>query len=58
VQVAALPSLMHVICQRGFEHHAAMNRSHTGAAVAEALGRYLGWATYHHNRPSDLPALP
>ena len=28
---------MHVICQNGFEHHAAMNRSHCAAAVAEAL---------------------
>src|SRR5580658_3978365 len=43
VKVAGLPALMHVICQNGFEHHAAMNRSHTAAAVAEALGRYLGW---------------
>src|SRR6202050_2725888 len=50
VRVAGLPALMHVICQNGFEHHAAMNRSHTAAAVAEALGRYLGWTTYHHNR--------
>jgi L-fucose isomerase-like protein len=58
VKVAGLPALMHVICQNGFEHHAAMNRSHTAAAVAEALGRYLGWQTYHHNRPVGLPPLP
>jgi L-fucose isomerase-like protein len=58
VRVPGLPALMHLICQNGFEHHAAMNRSHTAAAVAEALSRYLGWATYHHNRPSNLPALP
>jgi L-fucose isomerase-like protein len=58
VKVAGLPALMHIICQNGFEHHAAMNRSHTAAAVAEALGRYLGWSTYHHNRPSALPPLP
>ena len=58
VKVAGLPALMHVICQNGFEHHAAMNRSHTAAAVAEALGRYLGWQTYHHNRPAGLPPLP
>ena len=36
---------MHMICQNGFEHHAAMNRSHCAAAVAEGLGRYLGWQT-------------
>ena len=58
VKVAGLPALMHVICQNGFEHHAAMNRSHTAAAVADALGRYLGWSTYHHNRPAALPPLP
>jgi L-fucose isomerase-like protein len=58
VKVAALPALMHVICQNGFEHHAAMNRSHTAAAVAEAFGRYLGWNVYHHQRPADLPPLP
>jgi L-fucose isomerase-like protein len=58
VKVHALPALMHVICENGFEHHAAMNRSHTAAAVAEALGRYLEWPTYHHNRPAGLPPLP
>ena len=34
VKVAGLPALMHVICQNGFEHHAAMNRSHTAAAAS------------------------
>ncbi|MGB7267589.1 MAG: L-fucose/L-arabinose isomerase family protein [Terracidiphilus sp.] len=58
VKVRGLPALMHLICQKGFEHHAAMNRSHCAAAVAEALGRYLGWSTYHHNRPAGLPPLP
>jgi len=58
VRVKGLPALMHRICQQGFEHHAAINRSHTAGAVAEALGRYLGWTTYHHNRPPELPPLP
>ncbi|HEV2325256.1 MAG TPA: L-fucose/L-arabinose isomerase family protein [Terracidiphilus sp.] len=58
VKVAGLPALMHTICQNGFEHHAAMNGSHCAAAAAEALSRYLGWETYHHNRPADLPPLP
>lgn len=57
VRVPGLQSLMHVICQNGFEHHAAMNRSHTAAAVSEALGRYLGWQVYHHQRPQGLPPL-
>lgn len=58
VRVSDLPRLMHVICQHGFEHHAAMSRSHTGSAVTEALSRYLGWKTYHHNRPGDLAPIP
>lgn len=58
VRVPALPSLMHVVCQNGFEHHAAMNRSHTAAVVSESLGRYMGWQVYHHKRPGELPALP
>ena len=57
VRVRRLPGLMHVICQNGFEHHAAMNRSHTAGAVAEALGRYMGWETHHHERPAGLPPL-
>lgn len=58
VDVPALPALMHVICQNGFEHHAAMSRSHCAAAVAEALSRYKGWRTYHHQRAAELPAIP
>jgi L-fucose isomerase-like protein len=58
VDVPKLPSLMHVICEQGFEHHAAMSRSHCGDAVAEALSRYKGWRTYHHQRPSELTTLP
>lgn len=57
VHVPGLPNLMHVVCQNGFEHHAAMNRSHSAAAVAEGLGRYLGWEIYHHRRPADLAPL-
>jgi L-fucose isomerase-like protein len=58
VRVDGLPRLMHAICQNGFEHHAAMTRGHCAAAVAEGLTRYLGWETYHHNRPAGLPPLP
>jgi L-fucose isomerase-like protein len=57
VDVPSLPRLMHVICQNGFEHHAAMSRSHSAAAVVEALSRYKGWRTYHHNRPAELPPM-
>jgi L-fucose isomerase-like protein len=57
VRVPGLPNLMHIVCQEGFEHHAAMNRSHCAAAVSEALGRYLGWDVYHHHRSGELPPL-
>ncbi|MFP5231611.1 MAG: L-fucose/L-arabinose isomerase family protein [Acidobacteriota bacterium] len=57
VKVPDLPRLMHVVCLNGFEHHAAMNRSHCAASVAEALSRYLGWETYHHHRPAELPPI-
>lgn len=40
VKVRGLSALMHVICQNGFEHHAAMTRGHAAAAVAEALSRH------------------
>jgi L-fucose isomerase-like protein len=56
-RVPELQTLMHIICQNGFEHHAAMNRSHTAAPIAEALGRYLGWEVYHHARPAGLPPI-
>jgi len=49
VKVDRLPHLMRHICRNGFEHHAAMNRSHCAAAVAEALDNYLDWDVYHHN---------
>lgn len=58
VNVPDLPKLMHLICQNGFEHHAAMSRSHCADAVAEALSRYKGWRTHHHNRSPELPGIP
>jgi len=58
VRIPQLQHLMHVICQNGFEHHVAMSRSNSSQAVAEALGRYMGWDVYHHNRPAGLPSLP
>jgi L-fucose isomerase-like protein len=48
VQVPKFQQLLQYICQNGFEHHVAINLSHTAAAVAEALGHYLGWEVYHH----------
>lgn len=49
VEVPELQSLMRYICKNGFEHHAAMNRSHSGAILAEAFETYFGWDVYWHN---------
>ncbi|NLX08471.1 MAG: fucose isomerase [Chloroflexi bacterium] len=48
VEVPELQKLMHYICKNGFEHHAAMNASHSAAVLAEAFETYFGWDVYHH----------
>jgi L-fucose isomerase-like protein len=48
VEVPDLQGLMRVICRRGFEHHAAMNGSHTAGAMVEAFEQYLDWDVYRH----------
>jgi L-fucose isomerase-like protein len=49
VQVPRLPELMQYICRNGFEHHTAMTGAHCAAAVAEALGVYMGWDVLRHS---------
>jgi L-fucose isomerase-like protein len=51
VQVPRLQTLMRHICKQGFEHHAAINRSHSAAVLHEAFSTYLGWDVYYHNEP-------
>jgi len=49
--VAKLPRLQELlayICNSGFEHHVAVNPSHTQEILAEACGKYLGWSMYIH----------
>ena len=48
VEVPDLQALMRYICKNGFEHHAAMNASHSAAILAEAFETYFGWDVYHH----------
>jgi L-fucose isomerase-like protein len=48
VEVPELQKLMRFICKNGFEHHAAMNASHSAAILAEAFETYFGWEVYHH----------
>jgi L-fucose isomerase-like protein len=48
LRVPGLQSLLKYVCKNGFEHHVAVNRSHYGAAIAEALANYKSWDVYHH----------
>jgi len=48
VAVPGLLKLMRYICKNGFEHHAAMNASHSAGVIAEAFENYLGWEIYRH----------
>jgi L-fucose isomerase-like protein len=47
-QIPKLQELLHYVCDQGFEHHVAVNASHTGEVLAEACGKYLGWAMHVH----------
>ncbi|NLK98048.1 MAG: fucose isomerase [Epulopiscium sp.] len=47
-EVEDLQGLMNYICMNGFEHHVAMNRTHTAKILEEAFGKYLGWSVYRH----------
>lgn len=49
IEVPGLQKLLQYICKNGFEHHAAMNPSHSAEILAEAFKTYLGWEVYHHN---------
>ncbi len=47
-KINRLQELMDFICQNGFEHHVAMNRSLSAKVLNEVLGKYLGWEIYWH----------
>jgi L-fucose isomerase-like protein len=48
VHVTELQRLLRHICENGYEHHVAINLSQSASAVAEAMGKYLGWDVYFH----------
>jgi len=48
VKIPGLQKLLQYVCKNGYEHHVAVNRSHYGPAVADALENYKGWTVYHH----------
>lgn len=48
IAVPDFQELLHFICERGFEHHVAVNLSTTADALHEAFTKYLGWDVYYH----------
>jgi len=48
VEIPRMQSLLHYICEKGFEHHVAANFSSVASAVHEATTRYRGWDMYWH----------
>jgi len=53
VHIPELQRLLQYVCKNGYEHHVAVNLSHNGRAVAEALANYKGWEVYHHTPQSS-----
>ena len=48
IEVPRFQELLRFICEKGFEHHVAVNPARVAGSVAEACGKYLGWKIYHH----------
>jgi len=48
IHTPGLQKLMRYICKNGFEHHCAMNASHSADILADAFETYFGWDVYHH----------
>ncbi|MCF7837577.1 MAG: L-fucose/L-arabinose isomerase family protein [Candidatus Marinimicrobia bacterium] len=47
-RIPELQSLLQHICQNGFEHHVAVNRTEVAAGLHEALANYYDWDVYWH----------
>ena len=47
-RIPNLQALLRHICERGFEHHVAINPSRVANGVHEALANYFGWDVYRH----------
>ncbi len=48
VRIPNLQGLLRYICENGYEHHVAINQARVADAIAEALGKYMGWEVYYH----------
>jgi L-fucose isomerase-like protein len=46
--IPGLQSLLRYVCLNGYEHHVAVNASHSADVLVEACGNYLGWSMYRH----------
>ncbi len=46
--IPQLQSLMRYVCKEGFEHHVAINLSHSARVLSEVFETYLKWETYYH----------
>jgi len=48
VKISDFQGLLRYICENGYEHHVAVNRSQVAEALNEALTKYMGWEVYYH----------
>ncbi len=48
VKIPDFQGLLRHICENGYEHHVAVNRSQVAEALNEALTKYMGWEVYYH----------
>jgi L-fucose isomerase-like protein len=48
VKIPDFQGLLRYICENGYEHHVAVNRSEVAEALKEALTKYMGWDVYYH----------
>lgn len=48
IHTPGLQNLMRYICKHGFEHHCAMNGSHSASILADAFDTYFGWDVHWH----------
>ncbi len=47
-EIPNMQKLFATICNEGFEHHAALVRTHCAQVIAEATSKYLGWDMLLH----------
>jgi len=48
IRIPGFQTLLQHICERGFEHHVAVNPTQVAEALNEAFTKYLGWDVYYH----------